>query len=126
MTCAREVKLDEKRRYRSRKPDLNRLQVSEWGKKNPEKVRAKRAIRRLAQKAACPEWADRDAISAVYAEAVRLSKETGTPHEVDHIVPIRGKTVCGLHVHWNLRAIPASENHSKGARPRPSDGVAYW
>jgi 5-methylcytosine-specific restriction endonuclease McrA len=77
------------------------------------------AARRLAKKKkATPSWLTReqlDQIRAVYSEAVRLTKETGIPHEVDHIVPLSGKTVSGLHVPWNLRAIPAVENNR---RPR--------
>lgn len=63
---------------------------------------------------ACPQWVDRVALSAVYAECRRLSAATGTPHHVDHVVPLAGKTVCGLHVPWNLRVVPASVNLQKG------------
>lgn len=66
---------------------------------------------------ATPPWLTKDhkaAIVAVYAEAQRISAETGIAHHVDHVVPLGGKTVCGLHVPWNLQVLPAAENIKKG------------
>lgn len=81
---------------------------------NPEKHRAKGAARRAGQGRATPSWVDRAAILEVYKQAKRFTEETGILHHVDHIVPLRGKTVCGLHVPWNLRPLPAAENMRKG------------
>ena len=56
------------------------------------------------------------AIAAIYAESERLTRETGIPHEVDHIYPIQGKTVTGLHHEDNLRVVPRHVNRAKGNR----------
>lgn len=63
---------------------------------------------------ATPPWACFHEIRNVYREADRLTTATGVKHQVDHIVPLNHPRVCGLHVHWNLRAIPAAPNMSKG------------
>jgi hypothetical protein len=99
----------------------------EWCRANPVAVkafkhssaghRAARTAARTARKLqATPRWADLAAIDAVYQKAHRLTRETGIEHEVDHIVPLRGLTVCGLHVQNNLRAIPKQVNAEKGNR----------
>lgn len=62
---------------------------------------------------ALPSWADHRAIEALYAEAAR------TGLEVDHIIPLRGKEVCGLHVEGNLRLLTKLENQRKGNRCQP-------
>lgn len=57
-----------------------------------------------------PAWADRAKINAIYKEA-RLLGQT-----VDHIVPLKGALVSGLHVENNLMIIPKLKNLSKGNR----------
>lgn len=63
---------------------------------------------------ATPLWADFDEIRKVYREAERLTLETGIKHHVDHEIPLNHPRVCGLHVHLNLRPIPAGPNMAKG------------
>lgn len=65
-------------------------------------------------KKATPNWRDRDKIKEIYLEAVQLTESTGIRHEVDHIVPLTNKLVCGLHVEHNLQIIPFTENRKKG------------
>lgn len=62
---------------------------------------------------ATPTWADRELIKELYALAKKLTEQTGIPHEVDHVVPLQGKNVSGLHVENNLQVISAEENRRK-------------
>lgn len=63
-----------------------------------------------------PSWANQQYIADMYMLAALVSEATGIKYHVDHIVPLRGKKVCGLHVEHNLQVIPASENLQKGER----------
>lgn len=68
------------------------------------------------KRGATPKWANQAKILAIYKECAAISAKTGIKHHVDHMVPILSKKVCGLHVEFNLRIIPALDNISKGNR----------
>jgi hypothetical protein len=72
--------------------------------------------RQAAQLRRTPAWANKAAIAAVYEKAAELTRATGVAHHVDHEVPLQGRLVSGLHVHENLRAVPASLNCRKHNR----------
>jgi hypothetical protein len=85
--------------------------ASRWAKANRSK-RAEVWMRYYTAKR-MPAWADRDAIEAVYRQAREMTLATGILHHVDHIIPLQGKTVCGLHVAENLQVLTAEENARK-------------
>lgn len=83
--------------------------VKRYREENKES-KAKAQRRRISSKLkATPAWADKEAIKAIYDRA----DEIGGVH-VDHIVPLRSRFVCGLHVHWNLQILAPEENMAKG------------
>jgi hypothetical protein len=98
------------RRWYAKNPNRR----GEWAKKNPERRRAIQGRRYAKKKLVAVAWADQKKIDAIYAEAERLTRDTGIPHEVDHIYPIQGRTVTGLHHEDNLRVVTRRENRSKG------------
>ncbi len=99
--------------WREKNIEYARLYDSEYAKHNKDKVNVKQAKRRAAKKNAIVEWADKNKIRTIYAEAARLTKETGIQHHVDHIIPLLSKKVCGLHWEENLQILTAQENHIK-------------
>lgn len=109
--------------WRQRNPDavktMNAKAGSKWARNNKAAKNTITRRRQIAKIKRTPIWADHERIRAVYAEAVRMTDETGIPHEVDHILPLQGKTVCGLHVENNLRVVPQSINRSKQNKVEP-------
>ena len=78
-----------------------------WYEKNKSKQLAKFNMEKAAKLQRIPPWANLESIKQFY-----LNRPEG--HHVDHIVPLRGKEVSGLHVLENLQYLPAKENLSKG------------
>lgn len=83
---------------------------------SPEKYNFHTANRRAMHKKATPSWVTKDhkiEILYFYKEAKQKTASLNIIHEVDHIIPIRSKKVCGLHVPWNLQVITRDQNRSK-------------
>jgi hypothetical protein len=116
--------LEKARANHHRNRDRRIVQQREWRQRNSEKLKEYRQQnsaylhalvrkRQAAKLQRTPKWADHAKIEAIYAEAAAL-KALGLDVEIDHIIPLLGRSVCGLHVHDNLRIVLASENRAKG------------
>ena len=87
----------------------------------PKNVKYKGRYKRAHQQSvATPEWRDKEAIASVYLDRDVANAIHGKgKYHVDHIVPVQGKHVSGLHNEFNLRVVEASENMSKGNSHKP-------
>jgi len=74
---------------------------------------SKNAKRRARKLKATPLWVDHDKIKEIYKECEVINKKTSEKHVVDHIIPLQGENVCGLHIFENLRIITEKENCEK-------------
>lgn len=112
------VKLLEKQ-WRQKHPQRCKEIFKNWKKNNKGKVNAETAKRHTAKMNRRPQWLSAEQLTEIkefYVMAKELEKVFPWKQHVDHIVPLQGKTVSGLHVPWNLQIIPASWNISKGNR----------
>jgi hypothetical protein len=95
--------------------EKRRLQA-EYKDRNVDVVRADTSVRKRRHREATPKWltpAERLQMRDLYVQARKLTELTRERYVVDHIVPLRGESVCGLHVPWNLRVITQDENLKK-------------
>ena len=107
------------KKYRSENSELVRLANKSWRDSNRPHKTALEGKRRANKRNATPAWLTKgqeDDIKAMYALAKKFEKLCNVEYHVDHIVPLAGKDICGLHVPWNLQLLPASINLAKGNR----------
>ena len=103
-------------RAQARTSETVRLYKYKYKANNPDLYRAHVSFRRRRFRDATPKWLTKDhkrAIRQLYIDAMTVTRVTGEPYVVDHIIPLLGTTVSGLHVPWNLRVITREENLAK-------------
>ena len=98
--------------------DKERSDNKQWKQSNPDKRAYYDSKRRAAKLQRTPAWADLETIKQVYADCVEINlaaKTAGCTEKfvVDHMIPIQGKFVSGLHIANNLQIITAKENLEK-------------
>jgi hypothetical protein len=105
--------------YKSERRDEIRVKGRKYYLLNKSKYAANDAKRTNMKRDATPTWLTKDQLDEIenfYWLSNDLTKVSGEVYHVDHIVPIQGKTVCGLHVPWNLQILPADLNIAKSNR----------
>lgn len=103
---------DNATKWRQENPEKRKEIVSKYDRANQYKRTALENKRRARKLDATPKWLSEEQIKEI--EKVYYTSSLSTePTHVDHIVPLQGKNVCGLHVPWNLQILPATENLKK-------------
>jgi len=114
-----EKRLAASRSYYARNKLAHAERVQRWYEKNRGRRRAITMNYRAAKRRATPVWfseLDDFVLSELHDKAVTLEKLGHGKFHVDHIVPLQGETVCGLHWRRNWQLMPASENVKKSNR----------
>lgn len=98
-----------KRRYAKNNPGKVAASKRKWSKANSKKELAKCRKYQASKKNATPAWLTKEQIKEM--QDIYVNCPEG--YEVDHIVPLQGREVKGLHVPWNLRYMRISDNRKK-------------
>lgn len=85
----------------------------QWKQENKDKVNLSTAMRRKRVRENKPDWANNFFLEEAYLLSKLRTEVTGFEWHVDHIQPLRGKDVCGLHAETNIQVIPAYLNYKK-------------
>jgi hypothetical protein len=107
----KEIKKDELRAYRKN-----------YKSQNKEKINANNSRRRASKLSRTPIWLceeHKKQIVEIYKIAKQKTQQDNEIYHVDHIVPLQGETVSGLHVPWNLQVIHGKQNISKSNKIWP-------
>ena len=97
--------------------EIRKVQMKAWDKANKDKRYAINANRRASKLNRTPSWLtkeDKEEIKEIYRMAKRRQEVEGIEYHVDHIIPLQGEKISGLHVPSNLQILRAKDNISKG------------
>lgn len=136
-----------RRKYYKKYPEKVLERNSKWRRDNPDKVKLanKKAGKKWANanRGACnhkgaryrsarlnstPNWLTEDQlqdIKSMYLLAKKFEILFGIKYHVDHIVPLQGKDICGLHVPWNLQLLEAGMNFSKSNKTKATTSLQF-
>ena len=100
-------------------PEKKKVYDERWRRNNPEQQCIRTRKYQTSKNNRMPAWLTEEQhaqIETLYLLAKELQWLSEEPLQVDHIVPLQGKNVSGLHVPWNLQILPKKLNCTKGNR----------
>ncbi len=103
-------------RYRANHPERIKQTARASRLRHPGAANARARLRTIRKLRAAPQWLtpqQKAEIKECYTKAKWLERHHGGKWHVDHIIPLKGKNVSGLHVPWNLQVISAEQNLRK-------------
>lgn len=107
------------RTYSQQHPERRNIARAKWAGANPGKNAAAKKLNAVARKKRVPAWLTEDEhwmIEQAYELAALRTKMFGFSWHVDHVIPLNGRKVSGLHTPYNLQVIPAVDNLRKSNR----------
>lgn len=109
----------DKSRTKTAKFCSKKCRISTFAKSNPGKVNARNSKYIYTKRKATPSWLTKEQLRDIeefyiLAQELAWLNQDGKPFHVDHIIPLQGRDICGLHVPWNLQLLPENVNCSKG------------
>lgn len=115
----KETIAEKQKAYREANKEARAEQKKVYQKANSHLGNAIGARRRASKLQATPSWANKEHIDSIYLLA-SINRKAGHDVQVDHIVPLQSKLVCGLHCESNLQLLQGSNNKAKGNRHWPN------
>jgi hypothetical protein len=104
-----ESRIERSRSWKRKNAEYVSATKRQWRLKNPALVKANKAKRRAIKKQAMPSWISKESFVTIY-------KNCPENMQVDHIIPLKHKDVCGLHVPWNMQYLSKFDNFRKNNR----------
>jgi len=105
-----------KARANCRPAEMKRAYRKKYDENNKERRNLRNLLRKRRHRQATPKWlteAHHELIKNIYLQARHMTQLTSKKYVVDHVIPLKGRKVCGLHVPWNLEIMTHEANCKK-------------